>query len=228
VTVLSIVMPVYNEAETLCGALSRTVREARLAGVPFEVVVVDDGSRDRTASLLARPQEPEVRVVTHRSNQGLGAAVATGMQTAGGTFCIVAPVDNPHPAHTLVRFLQAATEADLVLGWRPSRPGYSPLMRFNSGLYHLALRLVCALPYRDVNWIHLYRRDRFLDLPTRFHGVVAAAEVVLRARARGYRIREIPCPMEVRRRGIPSASRPRIMLATLVDLCRLLWGWRSL
>jgi glycosyltransferase involved in cell wall biosynthesis len=88
---LSIVMPVYNEEDTISWALRRVLAVAYPCGV--EVIVVNDGSRDGTAKLLREVDDLRVRVHTHERNQGKGAAVRTGIAVASGTHVLVFDAD---------------------------------------------------------------------------------------------------------------------------------------
>lgn len=225
---LSIILPAYNEAGNIVNAVEANLAAARACAVSFELVVVDDGSTDATGRLLAelKPRCPELRVITHETNQGIGAGIRTGLQAARGEFFVLSPADSPHTAETLQRYLDASPNADIVLGYREEKLGYSLLMKYNSRFYHWVLRLVCGLPYRDVNWIQLYRRRVFEQIEIEFNGIVMQAEVVVKAHALGMRFREVPCPMMERVHGKAGASRPKVMLRTGKDLLRLLWRWQ--
>lgn len=225
---LTILLPAYNEADNIATAVRSNDATGRALNIPFEIVAVNDGSGDDTAARLEEMtrETPNLRVVTHPQNRGFGAALRTALQNARGEFCIVAPADSPFSAATLQPFLDIAGEADLVLGYRVAKPGYSWLMRFNSRLYHWLLRLVCGLPYKDVNWIHLYRRKLFESIDLEFAGIAMGAEVVLKAHALGFRIREVACPMQQRTKGQASARRFSVMARTGRDLLLLLWRWR--
>jgi dolichol-phosphate mannosyltransferase len=226
---ISIIIPAYNEAGNIASAVKTTAEAGRRLARPFEIVAVNDGSADGTGKLLAELKAdcPQLQVVTHERNRGLGAAIRTGIRAARGKFCILLPADSPYDAETLRPFLTAADDADVVLGYRAVKPGYSWFMRFNSRLYHWLLRTICGLPYRDVNWVHLYRRRIFEQIDLEFAGIVMEAEVVLKAHMLGLRIREVASPMQERTHGRASAARPKVMVRTGWDLLRLLWRWLS-
>jgi len=82
------------------------------------------------------------------------------------------------------------------------------------------LKTFFGLPYRDVNWVHLYHRDIFKKIDLQFTGIVMEAEVVIKAHALGLRICEVPCPMEESIHGKASAGRPKIMYRTRQDLIK--------
>jgi glycosyltransferase involved in cell wall biosynthesis len=226
---LSILVPAYNEAGNIARAIETSYGAGKNLGISFEIVAIDDGSADETGAILTKLEQefPELLVVRHEQNQGLGAALRNGIRAARGQFCIIAPADNPHTAETIQPFLDQAEDADLVLGYRTHRLGYTWLMKFNTRVYHWLLHGVCGVPYRDVNWIHLYRRSIFEQIGMDFRGIVMEAEVVLKAHLLGLRIREVPCQMQIRTTGQASAARPKVMFKTGKDLTRLLWLWRT-
>ena len=90
---LTVVMPVYNERATVVEALRRVRRAPLPAGVELEVVVVDDGSTDGTASVLAQLQDSTVRLLRHDRNRGKGAALRTAFASATGDYVLVQDAD---------------------------------------------------------------------------------------------------------------------------------------
>src|SRR5260370_35747275 len=124
---LSALLPAYNEE----AIIERTVRH--VAGVlrglvnDFEVIVTNDGSRDRTGEILADLQQREpdlhMRVVTHERNQGYGAALASGFDAARKDLIFLTDGDKQFDVTELSQFLPAmAGQTDLAIGWRRNRP----------------------------------------------------------------------------------------------------------
>ncbi len=114
---LSVVIPVYNEAATLEAVVDR-VREA---GVPVELIFVDDGSTDGTYSLLQSwSEQPYVKVLRHETNRGKGAALRTGFAPATGDVVIIQDADMEYDPGGYVWLLQPIVEdrADVVYGSR--------------------------------------------------------------------------------------------------------------
>lgn len=212
----------------LKSAVETLVADMSATRIPFEVVIVNDGSRDRTGEIaewLSRTH-PVVRVVHHATNQGFGQAVRTGIDHAACELIVFSPVDSPLTGPEVELFVAAMRDAEIVVGYREERPGYSLWMRVGSWCYH---RLVCwlfNLRLRDVNWIHIYRRDVIRSLPLRQSGIVFPAEVLAKAGRRGYRMAEIPSAMRPRLSGRPTVSRPSVILRALRDLGRLWWELR--
>lgn len=117
-TKLSIVMPVYNESKTIQAAVEQVL--AVDYPCPVELVVVDDGSVDRTAELLAEFAERGVRLICHRRNRGKGAAVRTGVSQATGTHLIILDADLEYSPADIPAMLGPVLQgrADHVFGTR--------------------------------------------------------------------------------------------------------------
>ena len=115
---LSILMPVYNEEERVADA----VKQALDVDYPCEVelVVVDDGSRDSTADILSRVDDPRVRVVVHPRNRGKGAAIRTAVDHASGEYMVILDADLEYDPEDIPRLLEPVLDghAKVVYGNR--------------------------------------------------------------------------------------------------------------
>ena len=115
--VLSVVIPIYNEIKTI----EEVVCKVRGAGVPVEIVLVDDGSVDGTRDLLSSwPDQPDMKIIFHAVNQGKGAALRTGFAAATGDVVIVQDADLEYDPAEFVKLIQPIVEnqADVVFGSR--------------------------------------------------------------------------------------------------------------
>lgn len=115
---LSILMPVYNEASTIAVAVKRVLNVTY--PVDFELVIVNDGSADGTADVLAAVDDPRVRVLTHERNQGKGAAIRTAAEAATGDYMIICDADLEYSPEEIPKLLAPviAGEAEVVYGTR--------------------------------------------------------------------------------------------------------------
>lgn len=115
--VLSVVIPVYNERNTVLEVL----RRVRACGVPTEIILVDDGSTDGTREILdGMRSEPDLRIIFHERNQGKGAALQTGFAKATGNVVIVQDADLEYDPSEFSKLIQPIVqgEADVVFGSR--------------------------------------------------------------------------------------------------------------
>ena len=224
---LSVIVPAYNEErelEAAVRALRKTLDEMKR---PAEIIVVDDGSKDRTgviADSLAVLLK-DVRAY-HQANKGIGGAFQAGAALARGEYIMLWPVDMPATPADFAPYLEHMGEADVIVGCRRKRVGYNPLMRLNAWIYPRLVKTLFRLRVRDVNWIHAYRRSAFVRIRLTQDGIPMLAEVLVRLRDAGATFEEVDVDMKARRQGVPSASRLRIMWATLAGLFSFWDTWK--
>lgn len=122
---LVIILPAYNESQVIAATLRQVKQAAKKLPLAAEIIVVNDGSSDNTASICRRAG---VTVITHQLNRGLGAALATGLEYAkrsGADFAITMDSDGQHDSQDLKKVLQPLfkNQADVVIGSRLLRKG---------------------------------------------------------------------------------------------------------
>lgn len=198
---LSVVVPVFDERDSLQELADELLPVMQRVGTPFEVIFVDDGSRDggdQVLAALARDHEP-VRVVRLRSNFGKGAALTAGFREARGDVVITIDADLQDDPAEIPRLLAALDEgADLVSGWKQKRNDpWNKTMP--SRVFNGVARRVSGVDLHDLNCgFKAYRADvvRALAIPGemyRFIPVIAASE--------GFRVAEVPVNHRSRRHG---------------------------
>jgi glycosyltransferase involved in cell wall biosynthesis len=225
---LSAVLPAYNE-QSVIEPTVRHVSEAigRLVD-DFEVVVVNDGSSDRTGEILAAlANEPglHLRVVTHERNRGYGAALASGFDAATRDLVFLTDGDKQFDVGELSYFLPALDDAtDMVIGWRRRRAD-PPLRLLNAWGWKLLVNGLFGYTARDVDCaFKLFRRRVWQDVNVRSHGAAFSAELLIKARRRGFRVRELPVTHFPREAGSPTGAKPAVIARAMRELAQLRWG----
>jgi dolichol-phosphate mannosyltransferase len=199
---LSLVVPCFNEEENVEALVEECFRVLRGTGMPFEMVVVDDGSKDRTLEKLreGRRGKPELRIVKLRKNTGQSGALIAGFAAARGD--IVATVDgdlqnDPADIPALIRVLERG-EADMVSGWRKKRRD-SFLRRISTRVANGVRKTLLKDGMNDsASSMKVYRREVLQNLPV-FHGMHRFFPAI--AKARGFRVLEVPVNHRPRLRG---------------------------
>ncbi|MDX2191929.1 MAG: glycosyltransferase family 2 protein [Gemmatimonadales bacterium] len=209
---VSVLVPAKDEAENL-PEFVRLCGEA-LAAAPFtfEVIVVDDGSRDGSAAVLGRlrTEHPFLRVVTHRRQRGIADALRSAADVAAGDVFVFYPADLqylPADIPALVRPVLAG-DADICTGTKQGK--YEKA--FVSSVYNGLCRWLFGLDVTDLNSVKAFRRevmDQFVLRPDwhRYLVVIAAAE--------GYRLTSLPVPLHPRRAGVSKFGWRRIPVGVL-------------
>ncbi|HEX3131292.1 MAG TPA: dolichyl-phosphate beta-glucosyltransferase [Thermoanaerobaculia bacterium] len=196
---VSLVIPAYNEAERLGSTLERAVGYLSRRGAPYEVLVVDDGSRDRTVEVAEGFSDRGVRVIRHERNRGKGAAVRTGVLASQGDEVLLSDADASTPIEELEKLERSLSEAPVVFGSRAvdgadvrqHQPFYRELM---GKTFNRIIRLLGVRGVSDTQCgFKLMAGDvaRELGAKLTIDGFAYDVELVWLARRRGYPIAEV-------------------------------------
>ncbi|HEY7523644.1 MAG TPA: glycosyltransferase family 2 protein [Candidatus Limnocylindrales bacterium] len=224
---LSYFFPAHNEDANL-----RPLVEEALAGLPaiaesFEIVIVDDGSRDRTATIadeLAGEHPDVVRVIHHATNLGYGAALRSGFAAAGHELVAFTDGDRQFRVADLARLterLQEPDRPDVVAGYRIRRA--DPLIRsIYARAYRLANRIFFGLRVRDVDCAcKLFRREALEGIRVESGGAFFSAELLIKLRESGRSVVEVGVPHHPRTAGSPTGARPSVVGRAVKDFWAL-------
>jgi glycosyltransferase involved in cell wall biosynthesis len=211
---VSVLVPAKDEAANLPEFTRQCAEALGGAGFSFEVVIVDDGSRDGSAAILedlAR-RHPFLRVVTHRRQRGIADALRSGGEVARGDILVFFPADlqyRPEDIPTLVRPI-LEDDADMVTGSKQGK--YEKA--FVSAIYNRLCRWLFGVQVEDLNSVKAYRTEIMRIVPMRpdwhrYMVVIAAVE--------GYRLTSRPVPLYPRNAGASKFTWTRIPVG-LFDL----------
>jgi glycosyltransferase involved in cell wall biosynthesis len=198
---LSVVVPAYNEAESLPELHRELVATLSALGHPWEIIYVDDGSRDGSDEVMATlaGDDPRVRVAVLRRNFGKSAGLATGFRLARGEWVATMDADLQDDPAELPRLIDALAQgSDLVSGWKQNRQ--DPVTKtLPSLLFNAVTSTVAGIKLHDFNCgFKLYRREvtEAVDIYGEFHRFIPAL-----AHWRGFRVSEVPVRHRARRFG---------------------------
>jgi glycosyltransferase involved in cell wall biosynthesis len=220
---LSLVFPVFDEERNLDALLDQALDLAPRLAPDFEIVVVDDGSRDGSASIAEarRLAEPRVRLIRHPSNRGYGAALRSGLREARGELVFFSDADLQFDLEELATLLSHAQDFDIVAGHRePRRDPWG--RRAMAALWGALVRRLFDVEVRDIDCAFKVFQRRVLEaIPIASVGACVNTEILVRARQAGYRIHQVPVNHRRRRAGRQTGARPRVILRALVELVAL-------
>jgi glycosyltransferase involved in cell wall biosynthesis len=203
---LSVVCPFFNEEQIIGEAIESLLSHLDRLPVKWELIVVNDGSRDDSLAVASKISErhPNLRVISYPNNRGRGNALKTGIDQARGAIIVTTEIDLSWGEDIVERLYQAAIEnpdTDVIVA-SPHLPGghYKNVPR-NRVLYSRLGNLIiraCMSNAVSMNtgMTRVYRRDAIRSLPLDELGKEFHLEVILKAQALGYRIAEIPAVLE--------------------------------
>jgi len=228
---LSYFFPAHNEAENLGGLVTEALATLPALAERFEIIVVDDGSRDdtpRLADALAAAH-PEVHAVHHPTNLGYGAALRSGFAAARFSYVAFTDGDRQFHVEDLGRLIARLAETpgagpgrvDAILGFRIKRA--DPLVRtLYARAYRLANRIFFGLGVRDVDCAcKLFRRDALEGINVESGGAFFSAELLIKLRASGRRLAEVGVPHYPRTAGRPTGAKPQVVFRAMRDFWAL-------
>lgn len=220
---VSAVLPAFNEEGNLERAVEGLGRALTTFAAGFEIIVVDDGSRDGTAELLERLRggSPNLVVVRHPQNLGYGAALRSGFRRARFPWVFFMDADNQFDPAEVRLLIDRSRDADLVIGYRAVRRDPWP-RRLNALAFFTLVRVLFGYLARDVNCaFKLIRRELLDNLNLRSDGALINTELLSLARRRGARIIEVPVHHYPRTTGTQTGARPAVVLRAFRELFAL-------
>jgi dolichol-phosphate mannosyltransferase len=215
---LSIVLPAYNEELNIEGAIEDACEVAAWASPAWEVIVVDDGSRDTTAQRVTRiiKSQPRVRLISFPENRGYGAALRAGFHAARGDLIFYTDSDRQFDLSELRYFLPVMDRTDVAIGFRVYR--YDPVLRcLLSWVYNRLVSAVFRARVRDVDCsFKLFRREVLEAIDLETHDFFIDTEMVAKVRKWNFRILQKGVKHFPRRAGESSVRASHIPRTLLV------------
>jgi len=234
---LSYFFPAHNEEANLAGLVEEALATLPSLAESFEIIAVDDGSRDRTAAIadeLAAAHPDVVRAVHHPTNLGYGAALRSGLAAARYELVAFTDGDRQFQVRDIGRLterLGGADNPDVVVGLRIKRAD-PPIRTIYARLYRLANRIFFGLTVTDVDCAcKLFRREALDGLRVESGGAFFSAELLIKLRAAGRSVVEVGVPHYPRTAGSPTGAKPSVVFRAVKDfwLLRLrMWSNRAL
>jgi len=221
---LSVVLPAYNEEENAEHAVEHVSTVAQTLDRDYEIILVNDGSADRTGE-IGRELEghtPHFRLVEHYPNRGYGGALKAGFQAATQDLIAFYPADAQFDFGEVERLLKPVEEdrADIVCGYRVNRQD-SFIRKLNGLGWNMVVRLLFGYLCRDIDCgFKLFKREILDDVNIVSDGAMIDTEFLAGAKARGYRIAEVPLTHLPRGAGEATGANLAVIVKAFRDLFR--------
>ena len=219
---LSVFLPAYNEEPNVRRAVEGVHAVADTLGLDYEIIVVNDGSADRTGEIAQEMMAdiPRLRLAEHYPNRGYGGALKAGFAAAEGDLIAFVAADSQFDFGEISLFLAHIDRADVVCGYRTRRQD-SFIRRLNASLWNALIRLLFGYLCRDIDCgFKLLRRSVLERVHLVSDGAMIDTELLAGARARGFRIAEVPVTHLPRTEGEATGANLKVILRAFRDLVR--------
>jgi len=224
---LSVFFPAYNEEANIKNTVVKAVSTLKKLADKWEIIVIDDGSKDKTGEIVKQlaKTEKRIRLITHSPNQGYGAAIKTGLYNSKYNFIFFTDADGQFDFKEIAYLLPLITEADIVAGYRINRQ--DPIARkiFGFGWTTIA-NLFLGIGVRDVDCaFKLIKKDVVKQIPKlqSNRGGMISPELLARARKAGFNIAEVGVHHYPRKEGKQTGANLKVIFKSFVDLGKLWW-----
>jgi glycosyltransferase involved in cell wall biosynthesis len=233
---LSYFFPAHNEEANLAGLVAEALQTLPSLAETFEIVIVNDGSKDATGQIadeLVAANAGVVRAEHHPTNYGYGAALRSGFRAAQYDHVAFTDGDRQFQVVDIGRLIErmaAADAPDVVVGFRIKRA--DPLVRtLYARAYRLANRIFFGLKVRDVDCAcKLFRRDALEGIAVESGGAFFSAELIIKLQAAGRTVAEVGVPHYPRTAGSATGAKPSVVFRAVRDFWFLrlrMWSNRA-
>ena len=220
---LSVFFPCHNEQDNIERVVRQALEVLPTISEDYEIIIVNDGSSDRTAEIADRLSEanPSVRAVHHPVNRGYGGALQSGFRNASKEWVFYTDGDGQFDIQELPRLLEHIHNYDIVTCYRINRQD-TLLRKFNGWAWSKLVNLLFHFKIKDVDCaFKLYRREIFDHIEMHSEGALIDAEILARADRAGYRITQCGVHHYPRTAGVQSGANFKVILRAFKELFKL-------
>lgn len=225
---LSVILPAHNEEAIITHTINNCIKFLTPLVQDLEVIVVNDGSTDRTPVILEELAlaYPCVRVINHPVNQGYGAALVSGFEAAAKELIFFMDSDGQFDIQDLKPFFPLLACYDAVLGYRLARQD-TRMRKLNAWGWKMLIRTVLGVHIRDIDCaFKLFRAHFFREYRLETRGAMINTEILYKWTKAGYTYTEMGVRHLPRRGGRATGAKPSVILRAFKELAIYAWKWR--
>ena len=217
---LSVILPAYNEEALIADTLTTVTTALTHWGCDYEVIVVNDGSKDATGKIVAdiAAIDARIRLITHPTNKGYGAALVTGFESVSKETAFFMDSDGQFDIHDLPRFFPLIEEYDAVLGYRINRQD-TWMRKLNAWGWKQLVRFIFGVRVRDIDCaFKLYRSEFFQTHRLETRGAMINTEILYKLARSGRTSIEVGVRHLPRRAGRATGAKLSVILRALHEM----------
>lgn len=214
---ISVIMPALNEERCLESSIANVLEGFSRYSVKGELLIVNDGSRDRTGALAEEwaKRHAFIRVLHHETPRGIGGSFWDGVEHARGEIVTMIPGDGENDAGEILRYLPLMTEVDVVVPF-VYNPGVRPWRRrLLSFIYHQIIYFTTAYSFNYLNGTVMYRKAIFEGIRLNSRGFFYQTELLIKSVGRHYLYAEVPYALKKRHGGRSKAITFKSLLSVM-------------
>ncbi len=220
---ISVFFPCYNEQDNITRVVEQALTVLEKLNADFDVIIVNDGSSDRTGQIADEiaGQKDRVKVVHHRTNLGYGAALQSGFKAATKELVFYTDGDGQFDINEMPPLLRLMEQYDIVSCYRLNRQD-NLIRKINGWCWTKLVCLLFGMKIRDIDCaFKLYKREIFDNIKVVSTGALIDAEILARAVRKGYRVTQQGIHHYPRTAGAQTGANLRVILRAFKELLRL-------
>jgi putative flippase GtrA len=226
---LSVILPAYNEEALIANTISSIMSTLTTWMQDFEVIVINDGSKDRTGEIVAQlvAYDQRIRLINHPVNKGYGAALVSGFETVTKELAFFMDSDGQFDIRDLVRFFPLIEEFGAVIGYRIDRQD-TWIRKLNAWGWKKLVGFIFNVHARDIDCaFKLFRAEFFRTNRLETRGAMINAEILYKLARADYIYTEIGVQHLARLAGKATGAKPRVILRALREMFVFAEKWRN-
>lgn len=220
---LSVIIPALNEQDNIESTIRDTLRALDEFKINAEIVVINDGSTDKTGEIIARLMQSDlrIRVLRHDRPQGVGASFWDGVDNAQGEAVVMLPGDNENDPREIFRYFRLLEDVDIVIPFNFNKQARSLFRNALSFVYRFIINTTFLVNFNYTNGTILFRRSLLKEIEHRSRSFFFLTDILVRSVKKGYLFAEVPYRLGLRKTGVSKA-------VTIPSLFQVMGGYLRL
>lgn len=226
---LSLVLPAYNEEANLPDVIAEAIGLLPRYFADFEIIIVNDGSRDATEAVARQlaDSDSRVRLINHARNRGYGDALRSGFAASSANLVMFMDADRQFSIEDISRLLPFIDSHDIVAGFRMERSDHLHRRVF-AETFNVSIRMLFGVHMRDIDCaFKIFDGDMLRSIQLTSTGALINTEIMAKARRQGARVQQVGVRHFPRTAGASTGGNPKVILRAMRDTPRLWWHMRS-
>jgi glycosyltransferase involved in cell wall biosynthesis len=220
---LSIIMPALNEENNIVPAVQNAAAACQKYGIEYEIIVINDGSTDKTGQCLQNLSDTNLKVINHDKTLGIGKSFFDGVRAAEKTIVVMFPGDNENNPESALAFFYLLKDVDITVPFIFNLEVRSKPRRLISSIYRFIINMSFGVNFTYTNGTVLYRKSILKNLNIKSSGFFYQAELLIKLVRKGYLYAQVPNFLQKRESGKSKALTLKSFIDVVKSYLRLVW-----